>query len=263
MIKLERPLVVFDLETTGTNIQSDRIIELSYIKLFPNGEEESHTYRIKPTTLNAAGQEVQMHIPEQASQVHGIYDDDLKDCPTFRQIAPAIDEVISNCDLAGYNSNHFDVPLLAEELMRAGVNFSVENRHFIDAFTLFTRKEPRNLTAAYKFYCGKDLTDAHSALGDTRATLEVLLAQIERYQDLPDDVAGLATASAPEHKPADLAGKLAYNNNNEIVFTFGKYRDRPVKEVIKIDPGYYNWLMNGDFPRYTKNVLATIKANSR
>ena len=262
-IQLNRPLVFFDLETTGVNIAKDRIVELSYYKVFPNGTKEGKTYRVRPTIIDAMGLETTMHIPEQASEVHGIYDDDVKDCPTFMEIAQEVASVFEGSDIAGYNSNHFDVPLLGEEFLRAGVPFELQDRNMIDVFTIFTRKEQRTLSAAYAFYCGKDLTDAHSANADTMATYEVLMAQTERYPDLPKDVTGLAQYSAPSQKFADLAGKLSYNAKGEVVFAFGKYKDVPVSEVLVKDSGYYGWIMNGDFPQTTKNVIARIKLQQR
>lgn len=262
-IQLNRPLVFFDLETTGVNIAKDRVVELSYYKIFPNGTKEGKTYRVRPTIIDAMGLETTMHIPEQASEVHGIYDDDVKDCPTFREIAKEVAAVFEGADIAGYNSNHFDIPLLGEEFLRAGVEFDLKNRQMIDVFTIFTRKEQRTLTAAYAFYCGKDLTEAHSANADTMATYEVLMAQTERYADLPQTVEGLAQYSAPAQKFADLAGKLAYNAKGEVVFAFGKYKDVPVSEVLTRDSGYYGWIINGDFPQYTKNVIANIKLRQR
>ena len=262
-IQLSRPLVFFDLETTGVNIAKDRVVELSYYKVYPNGTKEGKTYRIRPTIIDALGLETTMHIPEQASAVHGITDDDVKDCPTFTEIAREIAAVFEGADLAGYNSNHFDIPLLGEEFLRAGVEFDITNRKMIDVFTIFTRKEQRTLSAAYAFYCGKDLTDAHSADADTLATYEVLLAQTERYPDLPTDVDGLAQYSAPSQRFADLAGKLSYNDKGQVVFAFGKYKDVPVSEVLVKDSGYYGWIMQGDFPQYTKNVIAKIKLQQR
>ena len=243
-IQLTRPLVFFDLETTGVNIAKDRIVELSYYKVFPNGTKEGKTYRVRPTIIDALGLETTMHIPEQASAVHGIYDEDVKDCPTFIQIAQEVASVFEGADIAGYNSNHFDVPLLGEEFLRAGLAFDIADRNMIDVFTIFTRKEQRTLSAAYAFYCGKDLTDAHSANADTMATYEVLLAQAERYEDLPQTVEGLAQYSAPSQRFADLAGKLSYNANGEVVFAFGKYKDVPVSEVLvkgdSVFKGYRN-----------------------
>ena len=204
-----------------------------------------------------------MHIPEQASAVHGIYDDDVRDCPTFTEIAQEVATVFEGADIAGYNSNHFDIPLLGEEFLRAGLSFDIADRNMIDVYTIFTRKEQRSLSAAYAFYCGKNLTDAHSANADTLATYEVLMAQTERYEDLPNTVEGLAKYSAPSQKFADLAGKLAYNANGDVVFAFGKYKDVPVSEVLAKDSGYYGWIINGDFPQVTKNVVSRIKLQQR
>jgi DNA polymerase-3 subunit epsilon len=257
-LKLNRPLVFFDLETTGVNISTDRIVELSYHKLFPDGSSEGKTYRVKPTRLNMQGEEEQMHIPEEAAAVHGIHDEDVADCPTFRQIAPEFAQVIADSDLAGYNSTHFDVPLLAEEFMRAGMNVDLKKKHLIDAFTIFSKHEPRNLTAAYKFYCGKDLDDAHSANADTMATFEVLAAQTERYDDLPDTVEELADSLAGERRFADFAGRIEYDKDGAETFAFGKYKGMRVADVFRRDPGYYNWLLNSDFPQYTKNVFTRI-----
>ncbi|MBQ9522276.1 MAG: 3'-5' exonuclease [Paludibacteraceae bacterium] len=259
-LKLERPLVFFDLETTGISISSDRIVEICYYKLFPNGSTESKTMRVKPVQ-QLLGTEVQMHIPEGASAVHGIYDEDVADCPTFKEIAPQIVEAFRDCDLAGYNSNHFDVPLLAEELMRAGIGadqLDLKKMHLIDAFTIFQKKEPRNLTAAYKFYCNKDLENAHSANGDVEATYEVLMAQLEHYDDLPTDVEGLEAFTAGKQKTADFAGRIVYDEQGVECFSFGKYKDQRVKDVFRRDPSYYSWLKNGDFPEYTKGVWTRI-----
>ncbi len=262
-IQLSRPLVFFDLETTGVNIAKDRVVELSYCKVFPNGTKEGRTYRVRPTIIDALGLETTMHIPEQASAVHGIYDDDVRDCPTFTEIAQEVATVFEGADIAGYNSNHFDIPLLGEEFLRAGLSFDIADRNMIDVYTIFTRKEQRSLSAAYAFYCGKNLTDAHSANADTLATYEVLMAQTERYEDLPNTVEGLAKYSAPSQKFADLAGKLAYNANGDVVFAFGKYKDVPVSEVLAKDSGYYGWIINGDFPQVTKNVVSRIKLQQR
>lgn len=246
-LRLTNPLVFFDLETTGLNIGSDRIVELSYHKLYPNGSSESKTYRINP----------EMHIPEGASAIHGIYDEDVQDCPTFRQIASEVVHVIEGCDLAGYNSNHFDIPLLAEELLRAEQNIDLKKRKFIDAYVIFQKKEPRTLTAAYRFYCNKNLEDAHTASADTMATCEVLLSQLERYPDLPDTVEGLSKYSA-FNRNADFAGRLVYDDNGEVLFNFGKYKGQKVQEVLQRDHGYYGWLLQTDFPQYTKNLITRL-----
>lgn len=260
-LQLTRPLVFFDLETTGLNIASDRIVELSYYKVFPNGTSEGKTFRVKPVQM-MLGQEVQLHISEEASAVHGIYDEDLVDCPTFKEITPELVKVLEDADLAGYNSNHFDLPLLAEEMMRAGVNIDLKGKKMVDVFTIFQRQEPRNLVAAYKFYCGKDLTNAHSADADTMATYEVLMAQLEKY-DMPADVDGLAEFTAGNVRFADFAGRIAYDAQGVEIFNFGKYKGQRVADVFRRDPGYYGWIQNGDFPQYTKNVFTRLYLSLR
>ena len=251
-LKLTKPLVFFDLETTGLNIGSDRLVELSYHKLFPNGNKESKTYRVNP----------EMHIPEEVSKVHGIYDEDVHDCPVFAQIAKEIVQVIEGCDLAGYNSNHFDIPLLAEELIRADVDFDLKRCKFVDAYVIFMKNEPRNLSAAYRFYCGKSLENAHTANADTEATYEVLMAQLDKYPALPDTVEGLAEYTS-FNRFADFAGRIAYDNSGKEIFNFGKYKGQQVAEVLKKDTGYYGWLMGGDFPQYTKKIVTRIFLESR
>lgn len=260
-LQLTRPLVFFDLETTGLNIASDRIVELSYYKVFPNGTSEGKTFRVKPVQM-MLGQEVQLHISEEASAVHGIYDEDLVNCPTFKEVAPELVKVLEDADLAGYNSNHFDLPLLAEEMMRAGMNIDLKGKKMVDVFTIFQRQEPRNLVAAYKFYCGKDLTNAHSADADTMATFEVLMAQLEKY-DIPVDVDGLAEFTAGNTRLADFAGRIAYDAQGVEVFNFGKYKGQRVADVFRRDPGYYGWIQGGDFPQYTKNVFTRIYLSLR
>lgn len=260
-LQLTRPLVFFDLETTGLNIASDRIVELSYYKVFPNGTSEGKTFRVKPVQM-MLGQEVQLHISEEASAVHGIYDEDLVNCPTFKEIAPELVKVLEDADLAGYNSNHFDLPLLAEEMMRAGMNIDLKGKKMVDVFTIFQRQEPRNLVAAYKFYCSKDLTNAHSADADTMATYEVLMAQLEKY-DIPVDVDGLAEFTAGNTRLADFAGRIAYDAQGIEVFNFGKYKGQRVADVFRRDPGYYGWIQGGDFPQYTKNVFTRIYISLR
>lgn len=260
-LQLTRPLVFFDLETTGLNIASDRIVELSYYKVFPNGTSEGKTFRVKPVQM-MLGQEIQLHISEEASAVHGIYDEDLVNCPTFKEIAPELVKVLEDADLAGYNSNHFDLPLLAEEMMRAGMNIDLKGKKMVDVFTIFQRQEPRNLVAAYKFYCGKDLTNAHSADADTMATYEVLMAQLEKY-DIPVDVDGLAEFTAGNTRLADFAGRIAYDAQGVEVFNFGKYKGQRVADVFRRDPGYYGWIQGGDFPQYTKNVFTRIYISLR
>ena len=256
-LNLTRPLVFFDLETTGLNIAQDRIVELSYYKVFPNGCAEGKTFRVKPTQM-MLGQEIQMHISDDASAVHGIYDEDLVNCPTFKEIAPELAQVLEGSDLAGYNSNHFDLPLLAEEMLRVGVDIDLKRMRMVDVFTIFQRQEPRNLVAAYKFYCDKDLENAHSAEADTMATYEVLESQIERYGDIGTTVEELAEFSS-NGPIVDFAGRLSLNDKGEEIFTFGKYKGRTVVEVFAKDPSYYSWIMNGDFPLYTKKKITEIR----
>jgi DNA polymerase-3 subunit epsilon len=260
-LKLTRPLVFFDLETTGLNIASDRIVELSYYKVFPDGQAEGKTLRLKPTYM-MLGQEVQMPISPEASAVHGIYDEDLADKPTFKDVAASLAAVLDGADLAGYNSNHFDLPLLAEEFMRAGVDVDLKSKRMIDVFTIFQRQEPRSLVAAYKFYCGKDLTNAHAADADTMATYEVLKAQLERYE-LPDDVDGLADFTTGTVRFADFAGRIAYDADGVEIFNFGKYKGQRVADVFRRDLGYYGWIQNGDFPQYTKAVFTRVYMSLR
>ena len=250
-LKLKNPIVFFDLETTGVNITSDRIVEISYLKVFPNGNEVSRTMRINP----------EMHIPEQASEVHGIYDDDVKDCPTFKQVAKDVANDFESADIAGFNSNRFDVPLLAEEFLRAGVDLDMTRRKFIDVQVIFHKMEQRTLSAAVKFYCGKELEGAHSADADTRATYEVLQAQLDRYDELQNDIAWLSEFSS-HTRNVDFAGRIVYDDKGVEVFNFGKYKGIPVVEVLRRDPGYYSWIMQGDFSLNTKQVLTRIKLKS-
>lgn len=251
-LNLEKPVVFFDLETTGTNTVQDRIVEISYLKVSPNGNEDMHTRRINP----------EMHIPEASTAVHGITDDDVRDCPTFKEVAKEIARDFEGSDIAGFNSNRFDVPMLAEEFLRAGVDIDLSRHRFIDVQVIFHKMEQRTLTAAYKFYCDKDLTDAHSADGDTRATYEVLMAQLDRYPELKNDMAFLSEFSSFT-KNVDFAGRIVRNDKGQEVFNFGKYKDMPVVEVFRRDPGYYSWILQGDFALNTKQVLTRIKLQSR
>ena len=246
-LNLKKPLVFFDLETTGTNIVSDRIVEISYLKVSPNGEEESKTRLINP----------EMPIPPQATAIHGISDEDVKDAPTFKMIAKSLVVQIEGCDLAGYNSNRFDIPLLAEEFLRAEVDIDLMRRKFVDVQTIFHKKEQRTLSAAYKFYCDKDLENAHSAATDTKATYEVLQAQLERYPDLKNDIDFLSEYSAFGNY-ADFACRIIYNEQKQEVINFGKYKGRLVEDVFREDPGYYGWIMQGDFALHTKKVFTSI-----
>ena len=250
-LNLKNPVIFFDLETTGVNITTDRIVEISYLKVYPNGNEMSRTMRINP----------EMHIPEQASAVHGIYDDDVKDCPIFKQVAKEVANDFEGADIAGFNSNRFDVPLLAEEFLRAGVDLDMTRRKFIDVQVIFHKMEQRTLSAAVKFYCGKELEGAHSADADTRATYEVLQAQLDRYPELQNDIAWLSEFSSHTNN-VDFAGRIVYNDKGIEVFNFGKYKSIPVVEVLRRDPGYYGWIMQGDFSLNTKQVLTRIKLKS-
>lgn len=247
-LNLVKPIIFFDLETTGTDISKDRIVEICYIKVYPDGREAEYTKRINP----------EMHIPEGASAVHGIYDADVKDCPTFKEVAREIANEFEGCDVAGFNSNRFDLPLLAEEFLRAQVDIDLSRLRAIDVQVLYHKREPRTLSAAYKFYCGAVLEDAHSALADTRATYEVLKAQLSHYDDMPNDIEALSKESAFTNN-VDFAGRIVYDESGREVFNFGKYKGMPVDAVLDRDPGYYGWMMNGDFSLNTKQVLTRIK----
>tara|TARA_R110002124_G_scaffold6123_1_gene37292 strand:+ start:36735 stop:37508 length:774 start_codon:yes stop_codon:yes gene_type:complete len=247
-LKLKKPICFFDLETTGVNIATDRIVEISILKVFPNGNKESHTWRVNP----------EMPIPAATSAIHGITDEMVANEPTFKELAPKVHALIKDSDLGGYNSNRFDIPLLAEELLRAEIDFDMKKAQSVDVQTIFHKKEKRTLEAAYKFYCDKDLTDAHSAEADTNATYEVLEAQLKRYDDLENDIDFLSNFSA--HKSfADFAGYIGYNKEGEEIFSFGKHKGKKVEEVMEKEPGYFGWLLNADFPLYTKKVLTRIK----
>jgi DNA polymerase-3 subunit epsilon len=249
-LNLKNPIVFFDLETTGTNITADRIVEICYIKVYPNGNEESKTMRINP----------EMHIPEGASAVHGIYDADVANCPTFREVAQSIANDIEGCDLAGFNSNRFDIPMLAEEFLRVGLtDIDLTKRKFVDVQVIYHKLEQRTLSAAYKFYCGANLEDAHSALADTRATYEVLKAQLDRYPDVLQNDINFLSEYSSFTRNADFAGRIIYDDQQREIFNFGKYKGRLVEEVLLHDPGYYSWILNGDFALNTKNVLTKIR----
>ncbi len=251
-LKLHKPFCVFDLETTGTNVGKDRIVEISILKVNPDASRESKTWLVNP----------EMYIPKEASAVHGIFDADVADAPTFKGIAPKVMEMIAGSDLGGFNSNRFDVPLLAEELLRAGIDFDLSKFRLVDAQNIFFKMEPRNLSAAYKFYCDKTLENAHSAEADVLATFEVLDAQVARYDDLPNDIAGLSEFSF-QNRFADLAGFIAFDENDQEIFTFGKYKGQRVKDVFQKDIGYFGWIQNADFPLYTKKILTAIQLRSR
>lgn len=247
-LNLTCPVVFFDLETTGTDVNKDRIVEICYLKVWPNGNEDAHTMRINPG----------IHIPDEASQVHGIYDDDVKNCPSFKEVAKNIAKDFEGADIAGFNSNRFDVPLLAEEFLRAGVDIDLARHRFIDVQVIYHKKEQRTLSAAYKFYCGKNLEDAHTALADTRATYEVLKAQLDRYPDLQNDMKFLSDYSSFTRN-VDFAGRMVYDDNGAEVFNFGKYKGQLVKDVLAKDPGYYSWILSSEFTLNTKAALTRIR----
>lgn len=251
-LKLKKPLVFFDLETTGTNITHDRIVELSFLKLMPDGSTVEKTRRINPG----------MPIPAEATAVHHITDADVADEPTFAQIAKSLAECLRGCDFAGFNSNRFDLPLLDQEFVRAGVDFDFGACHFIDVQTIYHKREPRTLTAAYRYYCGRNLEDAHSAMADTRATYEVLMAQMDHYGDLPDDVEHLAEY-ASQNRNVDFMGRLIYDDNGCEVINFGKYKGQKAEDVLRRDPGYYSWIMGGDFTNNTKQAFTRIRLRTR
>lgn len=259
-LNLRKPIVFFDLETTGLDIVHDRIIEYAFIKISPNGKEESMSGRLNP----------EMPVPIEASLIHGIYDEDLIGKPTFRQIARSLATFLEGCDLAGFNILRLDIPILVEEFLRAQVDFSLHNRHIVDVQRIFHLMEPRTLAAAYRFYCGQELEGAHSAEHDARATLEVLKAQVRRYEGkvikdkngkefvpVRNDIKSLHDLS--QVRQVDLAGRFSYNENGQEIFNFGKYKGQVITEVLKRDPGYYSWFMEADFPRESKQKLTEIK----
>ncbi|HLV70402.1 MAG TPA: 3'-5' exonuclease [Xanthomarina sp.] len=250
-LNLTKPICFFDLETTGVNITNDRIVEISILKIYPDGKEERYTRLVNPT----------IPIPPEVTKVHGISDADVADKPTFKELAKEIHNLIKDSDLGGFNSNRFDIPLLAEEMLRADIDFDMKNRQSIDVQTIFHKMEQRTLVAAYKFYCDKNLDDAHSAEADTLATYEVLKAQIAKYDDLENDTKFLADFSSRK-KFADFAGFLIYNKEDEECFSFGKHKGKRVVDVLETEPGYFGWLLNADFPLYTKKVLTSIKLRS-
>lgn len=260
-LKLTKPLIFLDLEATGLSIGSDRIVEISMLKLNPDLSKEIKTERVNPG----------IPIPDNVSKIHGIYDKDIANAPGFKELAPSLLRFIGNSDFAGYNSNKYDMPLLAEEFLRAEFDFDLEGRKLIDVQNIFHFMEPRNLAAAYKFYCGKSIENAHSAAYDATATYEVFMAQLEKYEytELEDekgikyipvvnDISKLSDLSA-RTKNVDLAGRIIYNDKGEEVFSFGKHKDKKVVDVFSKEPSYYSWMMNGDFPLYTKKVITKIR----
>ncbi|MCC5944216.1 MAG: 3'-5' exonuclease [Bernardetiaceae bacterium] len=259
-LNLKNPLAFFDLEATGVDTVNDRIVEIAIIKILPNGEREERTRRINPT----------IPIPEEVTKIHGISNEDIKDEPTFKQIGKSLADFLKGCDLAGFNILHYDVPLLVEEFLRADIDFDVSNRRLIDLQKIYHLMEPRTLSAAYRFYCDKNLENAHSAYADTEACLHILEQQVQRYEgeEVFDKKGNMLTTVSNDmdalHKLSfsnklDLAGRIVYDDKKTPVFNFGKYRNRPVKEVLDKDPSYYNWMMKGDFPRNTKQVLTRLK----
>lgn len=251
-LKLERPVMFFDLETTGTDALHDRIVEISMIKVMPDGTDIQRTVRVNPG----------MPIPAEATAVHHITDADVAGKPLFSQLAEGLAQSFRGCDLAGFNSNRFDIPLLAEEFARAGIDFDFNECRFIDVQTIFHKKEQRTLSAAYKFYCGKNLDDAHSANADTRATYEVLMAQLDRYDDLPNDMEKLAEYSS-QNKNVDLMGRLVYDDRHREVINFGKYKGQLAVDVLRRDPSYFSWIQQGDFASSTKRAFMAIKLRAK
>ena len=249
-LKISKPICFFDLETTGVNVSLDRIVEISILKIFPNGNKESKTWLVNPG----------VPIPLEASNIHGITNDIIKNEPLFKMIASDIKSMINNCDLAGFNSNKFDIPLLAEELLRSEIDFSLDNVSTIDVQNIFHKMEQRTLSAAYQFYCGKSLDNAHTSKADTLATFEVLESQIEKYDDLENNVSFLSDFSE-RGKNVDLAGFIKYNEDHIPCFSFGKHKGKTVDYVLENESGYFGWLLNADFPMYTKKVLTQIRLN--
>jgi len=247
-LKLEKPIIFFDLETTGIDIARDRIVEISILKIFPNGNKESKTWLVNP----------EMIIPESSIAIHGITNEKVANEPTFKEIVFEVNKLIEGCDFARFNSNRFDIPILAEEMLRSEVEFSMDGRVAIDVQTIFHKMEQRNLSAAYKFYCNKSLENAHSAEADTLATYEVLLGQLDKYEELENNVQFLSEFSSHRGR-ADFAGFILYDEDNDEIFSFGKYKGKKVTDILSKDFGYYGWILNADFPLYTKQVLKNIK----
>lgn len=247
-LKLTRPICFFDLETTGIEVAKDRIVEIAIFKVYPNGNKESKTWLVNPT----------IPIPAQSTAVHGITNEKVANEPTFKELSSQIYAMIKDSDLAGFNSDRFDIPLLAEELLRAEVDFDMKNRVSVDIQTIFHKKEERTLSAAYKFYCNQTLENAHSAEADTMATYEILKAQLDKYEDLENDIKYLSEFTTRK-KSVDFAGFIALNDKGQEIFTFGKHKGALVDEVFDKEPGYFGWIQNADFPLYTKKVLTAIK----
>lgn len=247
-LKLTRPICFFDLETTGTNVAKDRIVEIAVLKVFPNGNKESKTWLVNP----------EMTIPDEVIAIHGISNEKVANEPTFKELSKEIYKMIKDADLGGFNSDRFDIPLLAEELLRVGIDFDMKNTVSVDVQTIFHKMEKRTLGAAYKFYCDKDLTDAHSAAADTNATYEILLSQLDRYPELENNIKKLSEFSRRKQS-VDFAGFIALDEDGEEIFSFGKHKGRKVHDVLEKEPGYFGWMLNADFPLYTKKILTQIK----
>jgi len=250
-LNLKKPLVVFDLETTGVSIATDRIIEFAALKVMPGGAEEWLTMRINPG----------IPISPEATRIHGITDADVANEPHFKDVARNIAAFLEGCDLAGFNSMKFDIPVLCEEFLRVNVDFNPARHRYVDVQVIFHKKEQRTLSAAYKFYCDMELENAHSSRADTAATYEILKAQLDRYPDLENDITQLSAYSAFNNN-ADLAGRIIFNEEGVEVFNFGKHKGKPVELVFREEPSYYSWMMNGDFPLNTKQVITAIKLRS-
>lgn len=261
-LNLTRSLVFFDLETTGLNVGKDKIVEISMLKINPDGTEETKTLLINPN----------VPIPQECSAIHGIYDIDVKDKPFFEDVADEIMDFLQDSDLAGYNSNKFDLPLLVEEFLRAGRRFDLRDRKMVDVQTIYHKMEPRTLQAAYKLYCNKELVNAHQAEADTKATYEVLKAQVEKYKDqeyedrftgrkfipIQNDIKQLSSFSS-DNRNVDLVGHIVFNDKDQEVFNFGKHKGKTVESVFRAEPTYFDWMMKSDFPLYTKEVICRIK----
>jgi DNA polymerase III subunit epsilon len=250
-LNLKKPIAFLDLETTGINVTSDRIVEFSVLKISPNGKEEWMTSRVNP----------EMPIPPKSTAIHGITDADVANAPVFREIGKKLAAFLEGCDLAGYNAIKFDIPVLAEEFLRDNIDFNFRKRRYVDVQVIFHKKEQRTLSAAYLFYCKKELEGAHGSKADTAATFEVLKSQLDRYTDLENDVEKLADFSS-FNSNVDFAGRIILDENGKEVFNFGKHKGKAVETVFAEEPAYYSWMMNGEFPLYTKKVLTEIKLRS-
>lgn len=247
-LELKRPICFFDLEATGVSVTKDRIVEISILKVYPNGNKESKTWLVNP----------EVEMSEEVIAIHGITNEKVANEPTFKELAHRVLDMIKDSDLAGYNSNKYDIPLLVEEFLRAGIDFEMGKRVAVDVQNIFHKKEQRTLSAAYRFYCDKELENAHSAEADTMATYEILKRQLDRYDDLENDMQKLAEFSN-RFRAADFAGFIVFNEEDVEVFSFGKYKGQPVEQVLEKDPGYFGWVQNADFPLYTKKILTAIK----